>query len=354
MRFYKNQHQYYCGIDLHAKTMYVCIIDKDGKVLVHRNIASNPGAFLKTIAPYREDIAVCVECMFCWYWLADLCHREKIPFVLGHVLYMKSIHGLKTKNDKVDSEKIAMLLRAGMIPQAHVYPEKLRATRDLMRRRLFFVRRRAELLAHIKMTFQQYNLPISESNLIRAKNRDAVVLPFTDPATVKMLQADLFMIEHYCELIKKLESYIESLKYAKADLGFKLSLLRSVPGIGPILSATILYEIEDIGRFQTVQSFISYCRLIKPKKTSAGKITKASTKGEKKMGNPHLKWAFSEAVMVHLRDDAEAKAYFQKLLKKHPKGKAMSIMAAKIARAVYFILQRRAPFNAEAFFKMAA
>lgn len=351
MRFYKNRHQYYCGIDLHAKNMYVCIIDKDGKVLLHKNIATNPGAFLRTIAPYREELVVAVECMFCWYWLADLCHREKIQFVLGHVLYMKAIHGSKTKNDRVDSEKIAMLLRAGMLPQAYVYPEKLRATRDLMRRRLFFVRRRAELLAHIKMTFQQYNFPIPPGELVRAKHREAIVLPFTDSATTKMIEADLATVDHYCSLVKKIESYIESLKYLKSELGFKLSLLRSVPGIGPVLSATILYEIENIDRFPTVQDFISYCRLIRPKKTSAGKATGS---GDKKIGNPHLKWAFSEAVMVHLRDDAEAKVYFQRLLKKHPKGKAMSIMAAKIARAVYFILQRKEPFNDEKFFMMAA
>jgi transposase len=83
---------------------------------------TEPDAFLKAIAPFREDIVVCVECMFPWYWLADLCSQEHIPFVLGHALYMKAIHGGKTKNDKIDSRKIAGLLRSGMIPQAYVYP----------------------------------------------------------------------------------------------------------------------------------------------------------------------------------------------------------------------------------------
>lgn len=157
MRFYKNRHKYYCGIDLYAKTMYVCVIDGDGKVLKHRNISCNPQEFLNAIASYREDIVIGVECVFCWYWLADVCAKENIPFVLGHALYMKAIHGGKAKNDKIDSEKIALLIRAGMLPQAYVYPQKMRGTRDLMRRRLFFVHRRAELLSHIKMTFQQYS-----------------------------------------------------------------------------------------------------------------------------------------------------------------------------------------------------
>ena len=73
MRFYNRQHRYYCGIDLHVKTMYICILDAAGQVLVHRNVKSTPEAFLETIAPYRDDLVVAAECMFTWYWLADLC-----------------------------------------------------------------------------------------------------------------------------------------------------------------------------------------------------------------------------------------------------------------------------------------
>ena len=351
MRFYKNRHQYYCGIDLHAKTMYVCVIDSEGKVVKHRNIACCPDEFLKAIAPFREDLAVGAECMFCWYWVADLCAKEGIPFVLGHALYMKAIHGSKAKNDKIDSEKIAMLLRAGMLPQAYVYPQKMRATRDLMRRRLFFVNRRAELLSHIKMTFQQYNFTEPLGELTYGKNRERLVLPFSDPAAAKMVESDLLMVEHYTKLIHNLESFIYSSKFEKREVGFEVSLLKSIPGIGPVLSAIILYEIENINRFPTVQNFISYCRLIRPKQTSAGKVTGASGK---KIGNHHLRWAFAEAVLLHLRDDARGKEFMNKLLKRHPKAKAMTIMAAKIARAVYFVLKRKKPFNEEKFFAMAA
>jgi transposase len=264
---------------------------------------------------------------------------------------MKAIHGGKAKNDKIDSEKIAMLLRGGMLPQAYVYPREMRATRDLMRRRLFFVQRRAELLAHIKMTFQQYNCAIPSGDLTHEKNRTALVLPFADPTAVRMVQSDLDMVAHLTKLVNKLEIYIDSLRFEKEDIGMKLALLRSVPGIGRVLSATILYEIEDIDRFPSVQDFISYCRLIKPKKTSAGKVTGS---GGSKIGNHHLRWAFAEAVMIHLRDDARGKLYLQRLLKKHPKGKAMSILAAKLARAVYFILKRSKSFDEEKFFSMAA
>src|SRR3972149_4394431 len=98
--------------------MYVCILDTDGQTLVHRNLKSSPEAFLEAIAPYRDGLVGAAECTFTWYWLADLCAREEIPFVLGHALAMKANHGGKAKNDRIDSLKIATLLRGGMLPQA--------------------------------------------------------------------------------------------------------------------------------------------------------------------------------------------------------------------------------------------
>ena len=152
MRFYTKTHKHYCGIDLHAKKMYLCILDASGNVLLHRNIASAPESFLKAVAPFRDDLVVGVECMFAWYWLSDLCRKEGIEFILGHALFMKAVHGGKTKNDKIDSHKIAVLLRGGLFPVAYVYPPEMRATRDLLRRRCHLVRKKAELLAHIQNT----------------------------------------------------------------------------------------------------------------------------------------------------------------------------------------------------------
>src|SRR5437879_3144770 len=122
MRFYNRQHRHYCGIDLHVKTMYVCILDAAGQVLVHRMVKSSAETSLEIVAPYRDDLVVAAECMFTWYWLADVCAAEGIVFVLGHALAMKAIHGGKAKNDKIDSQKIASLLRSGMLPQGAVDP----------------------------------------------------------------------------------------------------------------------------------------------------------------------------------------------------------------------------------------
>ena len=95
MRFYTQAHRFYCGIDLHARTLTLCILDAQGAVVLHDTIAASPTAVLDAVAPFRDGLAIACECLFAWYWLADLCHHEGIPFVLGHALYMKAIHGGK-------------------------------------------------------------------------------------------------------------------------------------------------------------------------------------------------------------------------------------------------------------------
>src|SRR5215471_15005476 len=208
MNFYTQQHKHYCGIDLHARAMYVCILEQHGTKLVHKNLPTTPEAFLRVVTPYREDLVVGVECMFTWYWLADLCQQEGIAFVLGHALYMKAIHGSKTKNDKIDAHKIAVLLRGGMFPQAYVDPAEMRATRDLLRRRCPLARKRAELLAHIQNTNSQYNLPEIGKRLANRAKREDVAEHFPAPSVRKAIEVDGALIDHYDQLLGEVELYI--------------------------------------------------------------------------------------------------------------------------------------------------
>ena len=131
MRFYTNQHQFYCGIDLHARLLAICIVDQAGNIVLQTQIPADKQPLLKALAPFRPDAVVAVECLFAWYWVADLCRDEKIPFVLGHALYMKAIHGGKAKNDDIDAEKIARLLKGPEpTPRRAVEPESLTEARQ--------------------------------------------------------------------------------------------------------------------------------------------------------------------------------------------------------------------------------
>src|SRR5215813_11621724 len=233
MRFYTPQHKAYCGIDLHARTMYICILSHAGEFLINQNYTANPETFLKVVAPYRDDLVVAVEWIFTWYWLADLCAREGIAFVLGHTLSMKAIHGGKAKNDCIDAQKVAVLLRGGMLPQAYVSPAEMRATRDLLRRRIHLTRQRAELLTHGQNINSQYNLPAIGKEIAYKANRAEIAQHFPDPAVQKSVEVDLALIDHYDHVLNGVElSILNTVTQHDAPT---LYLLRTVPGIGKIL-----------------------------------------------------------------------------------------------------------------------
>ncbi|HSF31554.1 MAG TPA: IS110 family transposase [Candidatus Tectomicrobia bacterium] len=336
MRFSTNQHPFYCGIDLHARSMYVCIVSHDGAILLHRNMQAAPDPFLKAIAPYRDGLVVAVECIFPWYWLADLCADQGIPFVLGHALSMQAIHGGKAKNDQIASQKIAVLLRGGMLPKAYVYPAEMRATRDLLRRRTHLMHQRAELLSHVQHTNRQYNLPEIGTKIAYKANREGVAERFDDSAVPKTIEVDLALITYDDELLKAIELSI--LTTAKQHDANTLSLLQTVPGIGTMLSLVLLYDIHRIERCPRVQEFASSCRLIKCSKESGGK--RLGTSGHK-IGQAHLTWACGEAAALFLRNNEAGQTYLARLENKHAKGKALSILAHQLARAVYYMLKRK-------------
>lgn len=346
MRFYTLQHKHYCGIDLHTKMMYVCIVDQENNILIHKNIPTEALKFLCLIKPFREDLVIGVECIFSWYWLADLCHHEGIDFILGHALYMKAIHGGKTKNDKIDSLKIGKLIKGGNFPMAYVYPAQMRATRDLLRRRMYFVHTRSEIQAHIQILNYQYNLPPFEKKIERKSNRVDIPERFSDPVVRKNIESDLAAMDQLEAMIKDLESYI--LRYAKNFDARTYYRLKTVTGIGKILALVLLFEVQDIARFQSAGAFCSYARLVKCPKESAGKRYGFSGA---KIGNAHLKWAFSEATVLFMRESQRAKDFVAKKAQKHGKGKAMSILAHKLGRAVYYVLKRQDSFDEAYFFK---
>lgn len=343
MPYYLVKHQFTCGVDLHGRNLYLCVLDRDGEKLLHRRVGCDPRRLLKVLAPFRGDLVIGVECMFKWYWLADLCSENDIEFVLGHALDMRAVHGAKSGNDRLDAERIARLLLGGLFPIAYVYPAGMRSVRDLMRRRSYHVRRRSDLFNHIQMKGLQDNLdPFGK--IARASLREGIEDRFTDPAVRCSVEADLALVDLYDVVIPRLEKRI--LDSAKGHDHHALSLLKSINGVGDVIGLTLMYEIHAIHRFASVGRFLSYSCLVKCKKTSDGKVKGV---GGSKRGNLHLKNAFSEAAVHFLRSNGKGQALHSRLVKKHGPQKALAVLAAKLGRAVYFMLLRTTPFDLDRF-----
>jgi transposase len=346
MKYYTSTTEFNCGIDLHARQMYVCVMDRQGKKLVHTNVKNNDFKFfLKLIEPYRHDLTVCCECMFGWYWLADACHAANLNFVLAHALYVHLIHGGKNKNDRIDSEKLTHLLRSNLIPPSYVYPAERRPLRALLRQRLFYVWSRAELLARIHSHQLAHNrIPPKRTCSTRDPWEEALLAAEDHPLRQLAIKNDMAMIRHYDHQLVQLEEELKRLTKKVACREY--ALLQTVPGIGENLGLTILYEIGDIERFPTVKDFLSYCRLVKGTVASAGKIK--GLRGAK-LGNPYLRWAFGEAAVIAKRDHYVLGPLAQRLEAKMNgnKFKANTVVAIKLARAAYFMLKNKTVFDPE-------
>lgn len=343
MKYYKTTTEFNCGVDLHSERMYMCLMNREGKVLVHREINGNDFAyFMQRVEPYKHDLTVTCECTFNWPWFADACHAAGLKFILAHAFYLRTITNGKHKNDREDSKELADVLRTNRIPPAYVYPKARRAIRNLLRRRISFVALRAHLLGHLQCEQMVQGLKPVKRKQSRFRDSwfDKLMENYDDPDVKMSAEADMFMVKAYDDAILKLETRL--LHHAKDEHSREFQLLQTIPGIGEILALTILYEIDDIHRFPTVQDFSSYCRLVKGTVASAGKI-KGARGG--KMGNGYLKWAFRQAAILGKRDQSYMKRFAQKLEYHHGKHVANAVMANKMARAVYFMLHSGKVFD---------
>lgn len=344
MKFYQSCTEFNCGIDLHARCMYVCIVDRQGNKRLHQNIQHNDfGFFLKKIQPFKHSLTVTAECMFGWYWLADACAREHIPFVLAHALYLRAIHGGKNKDDRLDSEKLARLLAGHLIPPAYVYPAAKRPVRALLRQRLTYVWRRAQVLMRIQsLQLAEGHEPVA----CGARNRDPwqarLLERYPNAHHQLALKTDLATVRHYDRMILDLEGQL--LRTTRRIASRDFALLQTVPGIGKALALTILYEVDDIHRFDSVQRFCSYCRLVKGTVASAGKIK--GLRGAK-LGNPYLRWAIGEAAVLGRRHSPLLAAWHEELCQHKGKFKANAIAAQQLGRALYFMLKKGTGFDVE-------
>ena len=196
---------------------------------------------------------------------------------------------------------------------------------------------RSHQLAYNRPTCRQtrYNRDPWEQQLLAQEDH---------PVRQFALQNDMALIRHYDAQLATLEK--ELLKLTKQTANRDFTLLQTVPGIGDYLGLTLLHEIGDIARFPTVKDFLSYCRLVKGTVASAGKIK--GLRGAK-LGNPYLRWAFGEAAVIAKRDHALLGPLAQRLEARMGgnKFKANTVLAIKLARAVYFMLKSHTVFDPE-------
>jgi transposase len=339
--------QYYCGIDLHSKDSWLCVIDEKDEIHLRKKVPNHLPTILHELERFSPKPSAAVESTLNWYWLVDGLQEAGFEVKLAHIFGLRMITGAKVKTDRRDAFSLAKLLRLDAIPEAYIYPRQRRPMRDLLRRRNRMVSVRATAYVSMKqLLLQQGVLGYSLSDLKRLDEQDIEGL-FDDPAIRASLKLQWERIQLYNREIHKLERIILN-SVAEEPL---FELLQTIPGVGKILGQTIFYEVGDIERFSGPKPFCSYARVV-PGVAQSSSVTRRG-RGSKQ-GNPYLKWAFMQAAGVSVRYEPTVRKFRQThLARRRSKARnlvSLSIVAHKLAIGTYYVLKDRVPFSVELMF----
>ncbi|AOJ64756.1 transposase (plasmid) [Burkholderia ubonensis] len=257
---------------------------------------------------------------------------------LANTTAIKKYEGLKHSGDETDARYLAHLLRLGILPTGTILPPEARSVRDLARKRMQLVQNRTtHILAIENITARQHGMRLSGAQVHRltVEAIDQMGLP----AEVALaMRSSLAVIQTLSTQIGLLENRLAENVEARAEY----ALLKTVPGIGPILATVILLEVGSIERFDSAGNFASYARCVDSRHMSNGK---KKGEGNTKNGNKYLSWAFIEAANFALRFCAEAKRFYERKKAKTNPILARKALAHKLARACFHILKERRPFD---------
>jgi transposase len=252
----------------------------------------------------------------------------------------KQYEGKKFLNDRHEARWLAHMLKLGILPEGHIYPKEERPVRDLLRKRSQMVRHRTAMILSILNLFaRNCGLRLKGSDLPELTAED--VGAYLRDADLSMAMKSTLSVYHcLSEEVRRLEAAVKDRIKVKPE--FKL--LHTVPGIGPILTMTIMLETGTIHRFPKAGNYASYCRCVNSQWLSNGK---RKGKGNAKNGNRYLAWAYSEAADHATRCHPRIVKYYQRKKNQRCRALALSNVANKLARACYYILRDQVPFDVE-------
>lgn len=334
----------YAAIDLHSNNGLLTVIDDNDKVLTQRKLPNQLQAFVRELEPFRATLkGVAVESTFNWYWLVDGLIQHNFPAMLVNTIAIQQYEGLKNTDDKYDAWWLAHMMRLGILPTGHIYPPVERAVRDLLRKRSTLVQQRTANILSIQNLEHRnhgHKMPVNE---VRKLDKAKIHEMYSSEDLALALTVTVNVMNAITEQIKSLEKAV----LRRAKLRPEWEMLRTVWGIGEILSLTIMYEAGNMSRFGAVGDFVSYARCVKAVRTSNGK-KKANNNG--KNGNRYLAWAFVEAAHFAIRAYPQVRRYYDRKAAKTNPIVATKAVANKLARASFHVLTERVPFEAKRVF----
>ena len=329
----------YGAIDLHSTNNVTVVIDEQDRVVYQKRLPNDLALILNELSVYQAELqGIVVESTYNWYWLVDGLMAEGYKVHLANTAAIQQYNGLKYTDDNSDARWLAHLLRLGVLRQGYIYPRADRPVRDLLRKRSQMVRQRTTNLLSIQNLLTRNTGSSLNANRVKGLDVQRVDELLPDGDLALAVKANLSVMSSADEQTKILERTV----IERVQLRPQFCFLKTVPGIGKILSLTIMLETGDIRRFASVGNYASYCRCVGSQKISN---SKKKGKGNTKNGNKYLAWAFIEAANFAIRFSATINGFYQRKKAKTKGVVALKAVAHKLCRACYYIMRDQVPFN---------
>jgi transposase len=291
----------YVGIDVHRKRSQVAVVDQAGKVLANRNVVNGVEPILKVIGQYSTHTPVAFEAAFGWGWLVERLDDYGYEPHLVHPTRCKAIAAARLKNDKVDAETLAQLLRADLLPEAWIAPPATRALRALLRHRVGLVRLRTLLRNRIHAVLADHGQD-RPAGCWTGPGRDWLTGLELPPVSRLVIDDCLSIIDGLQLVIDRLDVQVHD--HARGDP--RVKVLTQLPGVGEFTAVVMLAEIGDVSRFASARKLASWAGLTP---TVRGSDTHVRHGHISKQGSVWLRWILIEAAQTAKRNPEFAESY---------------------------------------------
>jgi len=335
----------YCGIDLHSNNNYIVVSNGNENKLLQKRLPNDLVEVKRILNPFKDRIqGVVVESTYNWYWLVDGLMDADYKVNLANPAGIKQYEGLKHSDDKGDAAWLAHLLYLGILKKGYIYPKKNRGIRDLGRKRAQMVRLRTVNILSIQNIYSRNTGSQITCREVKIFPPDKINELLYEPDAALAASCNLEVMIALEKQVKRLETEILD----RVKLRPEYQKLLTIDGVGKVLAITIMLETGEIDRFKKAGNFVSYCRCVKSQRTSNGKKKGV---GNRKNGNKYLSWAFIEAANFAIRFNDKARRFYERKAAKTKKVVAIKALAAKLARAAYYIMKNQSEFDDNRLFR---
>jgi transposase len=326
----------YVGIDLHKKTIVLCVLNQDRKVLARRTfVPCDTTALLDFLRGFAPLQAV-VEATASYEWLVALIEPLADKVLLAHPGKLRVIAESDKKTDKHDAFVLAEYLALGKIPEAFRPSPRQREHRTLVRQRQYLKQEVTALKNKMRRIASDSNADRKDLfTVVGWQTLQAVALRDADRFVLDQLHADQEFLEGQLrDLTRRLKEFAAAAPPREAEARAKLA---TIPGVGPVTVDVIVSELGDVSRFHSIKAVCKYAGLVPAVRQTGNK--KSKDLPITKTGSPLLRWALVEAAWRVIRQSAAWRRTYDRIKKRAGGKKAVVAVARRLLTVMAAMLR---------------